>query len=171
MTGAAARPALFLDRDGTLIQDVGYISDPHEIVLLDGVADGLQAAQSAGYALVIVSNQSGIGRGLFDSSCNDEVDAELRELLAQLGVELDASYYCPHRPDAGCPCRKPQPGLLLAAARELDIQLSASWMVGDRASDVEAGLNAGCRAASLGFSYASSVPEVESVDHLVRRFL
>src|SRR5262245_56217050 len=105
--GHAPRPAVFLDRDGTLVVERGYLSDPDDIELLPGVAHALRRLEAAGYPLVVVSNQSGVGRGLFPESRVHEAMARLRLALRQGGVELDAVYFCPHRPEAGCACRKP----------------------------------------------------------------
>ncbi len=150
--GAAGhgRPALFVDRDGTLIEDVGYPADPQDVRLLPGSAAALAALQRHGFALVVVSNQSGIGRGLVSTEQAARVHHRFTDLLAEQGVTLDAAYYCPHHPEEGCPCRKPSPQALLRAAAELDLCLSRSFMVGDKASDVEAGKHAGCRSVLFG---------------------
>jgi D-glycero-D-manno-heptose 1,7-bisphosphate phosphatase len=136
-------PAVFLDRDGTLVVEVGYLSDPEDIALLPGVPQGLRELQSAGRALVVVSNQSGVGRGLFPSSRVYAAMARLRRLLRAHDIELDAIYFCPHRPDAGCACRKPGTELLERAAEDLDLDLRRSAMVGDKRLDAATGHNAG----------------------------
>jgi D-glycero-D-manno-heptose 1,7-bisphosphate phosphatase len=141
--GRAPRPAVFLDRDGTLVIERGYLSDPADIALLPGVAHALRKLQAAGYPLVVVSNQSGVGRGLFPESRVHEAMAQLRLALRARGVELDAIYFCPHRPDAGCDCRKPGVALLERAADDLQLALKRSAMVGDKLLDVETGHNAG----------------------------
>ncbi|HEU4732619.1 MAG TPA: HAD family hydrolase [Kofleriaceae bacterium] len=139
----AARRALFIDRDGTLIVDVGYPREPARVEPLPGALDALRGL-AASFALVIVSNQSGIARGLITPAEARAVHERTIELFAHAGVGFAGAYYCPHAPDAGCPCRKPQPGLLLDAARELELDLARSSLVGDRASDVAAGRAAGC---------------------------
>jgi len=142
------RPAVFCDRDGTLnVDDEGYINTPDLVKLLPGVAEALRALKGAGWALVVVSNQSGIGRGRLSLEELHRVNERLEELLAAEGAELDGIYFCPHAPDEGCSCRKPKPGMLLEAARELGLDLRRSWMVGDKADDVKAGRAAGCRTA------------------------
>ncbi len=151
MTGA--RRALFVDRDGTLIVDVGYPRDPAQVEPLPGAAGALRAL-AAHFALVIVSNQSGIGRGLITPAEAHAVHARVVERFGQAGVTFAGAYYCPHDPGAGCACRKPAPGLLLDAARELGLDLAASVMVGDKPSDVAAGRAAGCGHA-LRFGPAS----------------
>jgi histidinol-phosphate phosphatase family protein len=138
-----ARRAIFLDRDGTLIVDVGYPRDPADVALLPGASDVLRALQRT-WLLVIVSNQSGIGRGLITPEEATAVHDKMISLFAAEGVAFAGVYYCPHAPGARCDCRKPAPGLLLDAGLELDIDVSQSIMIGDKASDVEAGRTAGC---------------------------
>ncbi len=146
-------PAVFLDRDGTIIEDVGYIGDPEEVRLVEGAAEAIRRFSEAGRLVVLVSNQSGIARGRFDEEALSRVHARLEELLAERGTRLDGAYYCPYldgpeaivedyRQDSGL--RKPKPGMLLQAADDLDIDLPRSWMIGDSSVDIEAGRNAGC---------------------------
>lgn len=147
-------PVVFLDKDGTLIKDVPYNIDPEKICLEPGAARGLRRLAQAGYHFVVVSNQSGVARGYFKEEALGAVSARLDELVRQAaGVGLEGFYYCPHHPEGSvaeyaleCDCRKPQPGLLLKAADELEIDLSRAWMVGDILNDIEAGKRAGCRA-------------------------
>jgi D-glycero-D-manno-heptose 1,7-bisphosphate phosphatase len=146
----SARAAVFLDRDGTLIEDVGYISDPEDVRLVPGAAEALRALRGDGFALVVVSNQSGIGRGLTTQEQADAVHRRFLDELETADAEIDAAYYCPHTPDDGCPCRKPLPGLLLDAAHELELDLERSTMVGNSDVDVAAGEAAGTRAILLG---------------------
>ncbi len=131
-------PAIFLDRDGTLIDDPGFLSEPEAVHLLPGVSAALRRLQQAGYRLVVVSNQSGIGRGLLTAAQVDAVHRELDRRLVAEGVTLDAILYCPHRPDEGCDCRKPGTALHRRAAATLDLDLARSWCIGDRAGDVDA---------------------------------
>jgi D,D-heptose 1,7-bisphosphate phosphatase len=145
-------PAIFLDKDGTLIEDVPYNVDPARMRLLPGVADGLRLVHAAGYPLVVISNQSGVARGYFSEDALPAVEARLRELLAGAAVPLAGFYYCPHHPRGSvvayaveCLCRKPAPGLLLRAASDLNLDLTRSWFIGDILNDVEAGQRAGCR--------------------------
>jgi N-acetylglucosaminyldiphosphoundecaprenol N-acetyl-beta-D-mannosaminyltransferase len=152
----ALRPAVFLDRDDTLIVDVPYLTDPAGIRLLDGAARALADLRRAGFALVLATNQSAIGRGLLTEDGLRAIHDELERRLAAEGAALDAIYHCPHAPRASGdaadehPDRKPAPGMLLRAAKELGLDLSRSWMIGDRMSDVMAGLNAGCRSVLVG---------------------
>jgi D,D-heptose 1,7-bisphosphate phosphatase len=144
--------AIFLDKDGTLIDDVPYNVNPHLIALSWQAGPALQLFQDMGYALFVVSNQSGVARGFFTEAALTGVEQRLAELLAQYGVTLNGFYYCPHSPDgviprytAHCACRKPLPGMLFRAAYEHGIALSESWMIGDILHDIEAGRRAGCR--------------------------
>lgn len=141
--------AVFLDRDGTLIDDVGYISDPADVRLVPGAADALQALRAAGFRLVVASNQSGLGRGLITQEQADAVHQRFVEELERSGGQIDAAYYCPHAPEERCDCRKPLPGLIVDAARELELDLERSFMVGNSQVDVAAGKAAGCRTILL----------------------
>jgi D-glycero-D-manno-heptose 1,7-bisphosphate phosphatase len=145
----ASRPAIFLDRDGTLVEEVPYLHDPDQVVLLPGVG-ALAAAAAAGYALVVVTNQAGVARGRYDEAAVDAVHRRLGELLAGAGVHLDAVLHCPHHPQGtvpgyarACRCRKPGPGMLEAAAERLDLDLPASFLVGNHPTDVGAAVAAG----------------------------
>jgi histidinol-phosphate phosphatase family protein len=137
------RPALFLDRDGTLIVDVGYPRDPEQVEPLPGVLDALRALQTR-YALVIISNQSGLARGTITPAEAAAVHARVVAVFASAGITFAGAYYCPHGPDDACRCRKPAPAMLLDAARDLDLDLAASVMIGDKRADIEAGEAAGC---------------------------
>ncbi len=140
---------IFLDRDGTLVRDTGYVHRLEDYELLPGVVAGLRKLTRAGYRLAIVTNQSGIGRGYYDVGAFERFQAQLIRELASVGLVVERSYYCPHRPDQGCACRKPAPGLLERARDELGADLSASWVIGDGEADVELAMRAGCRGAVL----------------------
>lgn len=147
-----SRRAVFLDRDGVLVRDVGPLTRAEDIVLTPGVAPALSALAEAGFALIVVSNQTVVARGLLDEHAVTELQKQVEgRILAAGGPKLDGFYFCPHHPQATradrrreCGCRKPAPGLLLQAAVEHGISLKRSFMVGDRPSDVVAGLRAGC---------------------------
>jgi histidinol-phosphate phosphatase family protein len=148
----AVSAAVFLDKDGTLVENVPYNADPAKIRLAAGAGDALRAMQGAGYRIIVVSNQSGVARGYFPETALAAVLQRIRELLAAHGVQLAAFYYCPHHPRGSvttyataCTCRKPEPGLILRAASEHGVELERSWLVGDILDDVEAGRRAGCR--------------------------
>jgi len=139
MSGHPRRRAVFLDRDGTLIVERDYLADPAGVELVPGVVDALKRLQHAGLLLVIVTNQSGIARGLYSEADFRAVQARLLALLEADGVRIDATYFCPHHPDitGPCSCRKPGPGMYHEAERDLAVDLAASFYVGDRARDVE----------------------------------
>ncbi|MBD2091732.1 HAD family hydrolase [Microcoleus sp. FACHB-1515] len=141
--------AIFLDKDGTLIEDVPYNVDPDRIRLCQGAIEGLRSLHAVGYKLIVISNQSGIARGYFPARALMNVEQRLQKLL---DVSLSGFYYCPHHPGGTvdefaieCDCRKPKPGMLLQAAKDHDIDLARSWFIGDILNDVEAGRTAGCR--------------------------
>lgn len=136
MSGSPAA-AVFLDRDGTLIVEKDYLSDPEQVVVEEGVVEGLTLLQRHGHPLIVVSNQSGIGRGLFTLQDAERVNQRLADLLLRHGVELQAWYLCPHAPETPCECRKPLPGLALAASRDLQLGLAGSYVVGDKRTDLE----------------------------------
>jgi D-glycero-D-manno-heptose 1,7-bisphosphate phosphatase len=154
--GLGPRPAVFLDRDGTLIEHVHYLSDPAAVRLLPGAPDALRRLRDAGYALVLVTNQSAIGRGLLSVGTLDAIHDAMNRQLAEHDVALDAIYFCPEAPSKDGdrttidhPDRKPAPGMLLRAAADLDLDLARSWMIGDMISDALAGRHAGCRGSIL----------------------
>jgi D-glycero-D-manno-heptose 1,7-bisphosphate phosphatase len=136
--------AVFLDRDGTLMVDPGYPSKPEQVQLLDGVKEGLVSLRSTGFKLVIVTNQSGIGRGFFTETDFLTVQSRLEALLGK--NQIAATYFCPDHPENASDRRKPAPGMLFEAAQDLDLSLGESFMIGDKESDIEAGLKAGVKA-------------------------
>lgn len=135
--------ALFLDRDGVLNVDHGYVVRPADFQVIEGVFDALRKAASRGYKLIVVTNQSGIGRGYFTQAEYDALEAHMRRLFAAEAIVFTGIYYCPHHPDADCACRKPQPGMLLRAALDHDVDLAGSIMIGDKPSDAQAAHAAG----------------------------
>lgn len=143
------RKAVFLDRDGTINEDPGYLSRPEQLVLLPDVAEALAELRRAGYLLVVVSNQSGVGRGLIEAGMLPRIHDRLGEMLGSSDARIDHYELCTHRPEDSCECRKPKPKLLVDAARALRIDLSRSYMVGDKLSDLGAGRAAGCRGVAL----------------------
>lgn len=145
MAADARSPIVFLDRDGTLIEDVGYIASPEMVRLLPGAGDGIRRLQALAFRVVLVSNQSGIGRGLVDPTAAAAVHARMVEELAREGVALAGAYYCPHAPGDGCGCRKPESGLFQQALRDFPASPRRCIVVGNEPRDVEAGRRAGCR--------------------------
>ena len=147
---AEGRAAAFIDRDGVINVDVGYVHQISRFELLPGVPAALRRLQEAGYLLIVVTNQSGIARGLYTQGDYAHLTQHLRDLLAESGVTLDAIYHCPHLPDAvvpayrrQCDCRKPSPGMILRGIDEFGVDARRSMLVGDKASDIEAGRAAG----------------------------
>lgn len=153
-------PAIFLDRDGTLIHEKNYSKNPADIEFFQASIPLLGQAQLRGYKLVVVSNQAGVAQGFMTEVEVQHFNRTLALRLNDLGVTIHAMYYCPHHPEKGlapyqtfCDCRKPQPGMLLRAACDLSIDLSRSWMIGDRRTDLEAGWNAGCKSILVKTGY------------------
>ena len=140
---AVPKKALFLDRDGVINEDAGYVYRREDFVFKEGIFAALREFAQAGYALVVVTNQSGIGRGYYTQKQFDELCGFMLSEFEKEGVKIDKIYFCPHAPEADCLCRKPEPGMLLNAANELNIDLARSIMIGDKDSDVQAGQSAG----------------------------
>jgi D-glycero-D-manno-heptose 1,7-bisphosphate phosphatase len=144
--------AIFIDKDGTLIEDVPYNVNPDLVRFTAGAFEALRMLKDNGYLLIMVSNQSGVARGYFTEDALEKLKVKLQEMLSKSGVPFDDLLFCPHHPDGTvsrysvlCECRKPRPGMILQAAKKFDIDLSESWMIGDILHDVEAGNHAGCR--------------------------
>lgn len=153
------RRAAFIDRDGVINEELDYVHRIEDFHLLPGAVEGLRLLQDDGWALVVVTNQAGIGRGLYTEQQFHALTDHMRSTLAAGGVRLAGVYHCPHHPTAGigdyrrdCACRKPRPGMLLQAADELGLDLASSVLVGDKESDLEAGQAAGCAAVVLAES-------------------
>ena len=143
-------PAIFLDRDGVLIENrPDYVRDWSQVNILPEAIRALSNSTLKNYKVIIVTNQSAVGRGLMSLETANEINEQLVNLIHQQGGKLDAVYICPHRPEENCLCRKPKPGLLLRAANDLSLDLSRSWMIGDAWSDLQAGQMAGVRQSIL----------------------
>ena len=160
MAGASKHRAVFIDRDGTISEEVGYVNHPSRYRVFPYAAEAIKRLNEAGWLAVLVTNQAGVARGYFTEEVIGAVHNLLAQELERGGARLDAIYYCPHHPSVGeppyrfdCDCRKPRPGLIRRAAQDLDIDLAASWMVGDRYSDTELARNAGTRAALVLSGY------------------
>jgi D-glycero-D-manno-heptose 1,7-bisphosphate phosphatase len=155
------RRALFLDRDGTLLEHVAYLDNPAGVKLVHGVGAALAAARRAGFLVVVVSNQAGIARGLFGEEAMEAVHAAIGKQLGRSEAAIDRFYFCPHHPDftGPCSCRKPEPGMLLEAAHELGIDLGASFMIGDTVEDLQAGAEAGCQPILVRTGYGAAHAE------------
>lgn len=166
----AKQKAVFLDRDGTVNEEVQYLSSISDFRFIAGVPEALRRLKEAGFLLVVVTNQSGIGRGYYDEVALASLHAHMHAELAVYGASIDACYFCPHHPEHAlgdyrqeCGCRKPLPGMLQQAAEDLGIDLASSFMIGDKLSDIEAGINAGCTSllvlTGYGSGVAAKVPE------------
>ena len=138
------RPAVFIDRDGTIIHDADYLADITELEVFSFSSEALALLRDKGYLIIVLSNQSGVGRGMFSTETVHEINNALNERLGEL---VDAFYFCPHVPDQGCDCRKPAIGLVRQALEDFEIDIPNSWMVGDKVSDIELGFNAGIATA------------------------
>jgi histidinol-phosphate phosphatase family protein len=148
--------AIFLDKDGTIVEDVPYNIDPDRVRLSPGTVEGLRLLCDAGYLLIVITNQAGVALGLYPESALAVVNKHLTSLLLELGIPLSGFYYCPHHPEGKvaeyatrCECRKPAPGLIRRATRELELDVGQSWFIGDILNDIEAGHRAGCRAVLI----------------------
>lgn len=180
MSAIQRQPAVFFDRDNTLIEDPGYIRDPDQVRLFPDAAPAIVRLRRAGYRIVIVTNQSGIARGLLDEDQLAAVHLRLRELLEQQGAGLDAVYFCPYLDSPAASVakyrqashlRKPEPGMLLQAARDLDLDLKRCWMIGNASRDVEAGRRAGCRTILLSRNGTAEDARRDGPDLLVESLL
>jgi D-glycero-D-manno-heptose 1,7-bisphosphate phosphatase len=167
------KPAVFLDRDGTLIEERGYLDRMDLLTVFPWTVDALRLLKRAGFTLVVITNQSALARGVIDETFLDAVHRELSARLARGGAVIDRYYYCPHLADApieryrlACRCRKPAPGMIEQACRELDLDPAASFMVGDRWIDVDCGVAAGTRAIRVLTGHGAAEPD--SPDHLAK---
>jgi D,D-heptose 1,7-bisphosphate phosphatase len=173
------RKAVFLDKDGTIIPDVPYNVDPALIIINGGVLEGLKLLSQNGFLLIMISNQAGVAYGYFKEEALESVREKVAALLAEAGIFLDGYYFCPHHEKGSvsefaidCDCRKPKPGMILRAAKDFSIDLSASYMVGDILNDVEAGKAAGCKAILLdnGNETEWILNPQRTPDHVVKNF-
>ena len=160
------RQAVFLDRDGTINEEVGYLDDPDRLQLIPGVAEAIRLLNEAGILTVVISNQAGIGRGYFSATTVEAIHERLAEQLAWRDARFDAVYYCPHHPCDGCDCRKPKTGMLVRAAREHGIDLRRAFVVGDKVSDLEAGRRVGCRTVLVLTGYGEQVRQTSNNPNL-----
>jgi len=168
---AEPRPAVFLDRDGVLNYNRrDHIKAPDELVLIPGAAEAVAALKQAGWLVIIISNQSGLARGLFDRESLAAITGKLRAALEAAGGSPDGIYYCPHATGAGCDCRKPAPGMAMQAAREHNLELTRSYMVGDKACDVECGRAVGMRTVLVETGLPEERPDamLARPDHVSR---
>jgi len=171
---AGKRRAVFLDRDGTINIEKDYLHKIEDFEFIHGAPEAIKRLKDAGFLVIVVSNQSGVGRGYFDEQAVENLHHHIQSELADYGTLIDAFYFCPHHPDKGlgsykisCDCRKGNPGMLLQAAREYDIDLQGSFMVGDKLADIEAGKRAGCKSVLVLTGYGkltASNHEIASIE-------
>ena len=158
-----ARRAVFLDRDGTINIEKDYLHRAEEFAFIPGAPEAIKRLKDAGFLVIVVTNQAGVARGYYDEQAVAALHEHIQQLLAEYGTRIDAFYHCPHHPTEGvgdyrvdCDCRKGSPGMLLQAAREHDIDLDRSFIVGDKSADVEAGIKAGCQPILVRTGYGST---------------
>ncbi len=169
--------AVFMDRDGTINEEVGYLSRINQLAFIPEAPEAIRLINASGLLAVVITNQSGIARGYFDESFVESVHTRMNALLAKAGAQIDRFYYCPHHPTEGeapyqkaCDCRKPAPGLLRQAADDLDIDLSRSYLIGDTAKDLEAARSVGAKGILVRTGYGSEVESSDAAytaDHLL----
>jgi D-glycero-D-manno-heptose 1,7-bisphosphate phosphatase len=165
---AAATRAVILDRDGTIVVDRDYLDDPEQLEFLPGALAGLRQLRELGWRLIVVTNQSGVGRGRFSLARLQEIHARLLERARLAGAGIDAIYFCPHRPEEDCECRKPKPKLVRQAAAELGFEPSAAVVIGDKSSDIELGRNLGAMTMRVSETGRSSDGQRVEADYVIR---
>ncbi len=172
--------AVFMDRDGTIVEDVGYMNSPEQIKFIPGSIEAIKMLNQAGYKVVVITNQAGVARRLITEDMLQTIDKTLHKWILNGGAHLDGIYYCPHHPEHGlypyrqiCECRKPHTGLIKRAHRDLNIDLSQSFMIGDKATDVEAGKRAGTKTILVLTGRGKNEKEMlkEKPDHIAENLL
>ena len=158
-----------LDRDGTIIEEVSYLSDPRQITLIPGAVQALRDLRTMGFGLVVITNQSAVGRGFFDEAQLGRIHDRLLEILRAEKIELNGLYFCPHTPGDRCLCRKPQPGLILKASQDLGFDVASTIVIGDKVSDIEMGRRVGARTILVRTGYGAQIAAEQKVaaDHIV----
>jgi len=167
-------PAVFLDRDGTINEDVGYLRDTGQLTLIPGAVQAIQILNNCGFKVVVVTNQSGVARGYFREEFIGQIHDHLRAVLQRESAIIDAFYYCPHHPTEGlppyrkiCSCRKPETGMLIQATHDLHLDLSHSYMVGDKIQDIQAGKKAGVKTILVKTGYGCFIKEEDIISDYV----
>ena len=150
------KKAVFLDRDGTICEEKNYLSDPDELELFSFAAEAIKLFRESGYLVIIITNQSGIGRGYFNEDDLDRISQKMFDQLDSEGARIDAIYYCPHAPEDNCDCRKPKTKMIKNACKDFPIDLANSWIIGDKAIDIQTGINAGTKSALVLTGYGKS---------------
>ncbi|HWW21497.1 MAG TPA: HAD family hydrolase [Steroidobacteraceae bacterium] len=168
MSGQVSGRAVILDRDGTMVVDRQYLSDPDGLMFLPGAAEGLRSIYEQGYRLIVITNQSGVGRGMFSIQTVRQMNVRLMEMVRQAGARLEGVYYCPHRPEEHCSCRKPGTQLMRDAASELGFEPRRAIVIGDKISDVEFGRQSGATTMLIAPDPASAQARSAHPDYAVR---
>lgn len=174
--------AVFLDRDGVIIKDTGFVGGPGSVELLPKVAQAINILHENGFLAIVISNQSGVARGYFSEEDLEQIDLEIKRRLAEKEACLDGVYYCIHHPEAKlmkyrceCSCRKPEPGMIFEAQKKYEIDLSSSYMIGDSERDVEAGIRSGCRSILISepvdHAFAEDIEIAENLYDAVVRYI
>lgn len=171
MTPPAARKTLILDRDGTIVFDRDYLADPAGLEWLPGAADALRSLHQRGYRLIVITNQSGVGRGMFSLSQLQQMNLRLQEMASACGAHLERIYYCPHRPEDHCECRKPAPALLHQAAREFGFDPADAVVIGDKSSDIELGRRVGALTIRIAPAQHALPTPAREADYVVASLL
>ena len=180
MTKDKRQKAIFLDRDGTLCEEVNYLSRPEDLRLFPFSAEAVRLLNENGFLVILITNQSGIARGFFDEKTLHEIHAKLKNELAESDAKLNAIYFCPHNPTDNCACRKPKIGMIERATSDFSLDLESSWIIGDKAIDVETGFNAQIKTALVLTGYGQTEVEklkkkpdliAENLLQIVKRFL
>lgn len=156
------RTTVFLDRDGTINEEVSYLGHPDLLSLISGAAEAIRLLNEADMLAIVVSNQSGVGRGYFSTATVEAIHQRLAKQLAIHGAYVDAIYYCPHHPSEGCNCRKPKTGMLVRAARDYRIDMQRAFVVGDKVSDLDAGRQVGCKTVLVLTGYGEQARETSN---------
>lgn len=163
MTNNKGQKAVFLDRDGTICEEVNYLARPEDLRLFPFSAEAVKLLNDGGFLVILITNQSGIARGFFDEKSLHEIHAKLKNELAEEHAKLDAVYFCPHNSADNCACRKPQTGMIERAKQDFLLDLENSWIVGDKAIDVETGLNAKMKTALVLTGYGQMEVEKSKI--------
>ena len=162
MTNDKRQKAVFLDRDGTLCEEVNYLSRPEDLRLFSFSAEAVRLLNENGFLVILITNQSGIARGFFDEKALNEIHAKLQKEFAESDAKLDAIYFCPHNSTDNCACRKPKIGMIEQAIEDFSLDLENSWIIGDKAIDVETGFNAQLKTALVLTGYGNT--EIEKLE-------
>jgi D-glycero-D-manno-heptose 1,7-bisphosphate phosphatase len=172
-TEESPRRYVLIDRDGTIIEECHYLSDPGQVRLIPGSAEAMRTLGEQGLGLAVVTNQSGVGRGYFDLDRLEQINQRMCDLLGSEGVHLDGIYFCPHTPDDHCGCRKPRPGMIEQAAKELGFKPAQCMVVGDRETDIELGRNVGATTflVQTGYGAETATNRSANPDYMVNNLL